>query len=73
MDKRPTVGAIAQKGDELHKYRGHVAIVEEILGNGNIIISESSYTEKYNSSLDFEFNRREVSPNSFDNYIHLTK
>jgi len=69
MNNTPQVGSIAQRnGGNL----GHVAIVEEILTNNQIRISESSYCPGCIYD-DYEYKEEVVNISSFDNYIHLSK
>lgn len=59
----PERGAIAQWDS------GHVAIVESVNGDGTITISESSYSAKLGSSIDYLYGSRKIAANNPTRYI----
>jgi surface antigen len=76
VDKKPTVGSILQTTAGKN---GHVAVVEEVLPNGSLKISESSYidTNAYPQlkEWDFKYRTRIIEKNKIPgyNYIHIPK
>jgi len=69
VDRKPAFGAIMQNGGEINGY-GHVAFVESVESNGDVIITEMNY---YNGRWFNAVSKRRVSAvaaNNNYNYIH---
>jgi surface antigen len=65
MGKTPKVGAVAQWESN------HVAVVEQVNGDGTIVISESSYP--YNGAPDFLYGTRTIPASTPSNYIYVPR
>lgn len=80
LSSEPSVGAVAQAKAEFkgcntcNEYSewGHVAIVEKIIDEDTIQISESSYAPG-TTNWDFKFRYREVNKKEFSSYISFEK
>jgi hypothetical protein len=68
LSRTPVVNWVAQRDAGANGF-GHVAIVKEILANGQITIEESSYTTKLGSDWDFTYRERTTSASEFRWYI----
>lgn len=69
VDRKPAFGAIMQNGGEINGY-GHVAFVESVESNGDVIITEMNY---YNGRWYNAVSKRRVAAvaaNNNYNYIH---
>lgn len=71
VDATPTVGSIAQT-DSGAGGLGHVAVVENVHGDGSITVTESSYSESTSSPWNFLWRHRTVSKTWFQNFIHVS-
>lgn len=72
VDNSPSVGSIAQT-DKGAKGKGHVAVVESKNNDGTITVTESSYSTSSSSTWNFLWRHRTVSPQWFENFIHIDK